>query len=545
MNTSASAEAKPGVSIAAPLRTPLFRRIWFASLLSNLGFMVLSVGAAWAMTVLTPNASMVALVQTAMMLPMMLLSLVAGAVADMYDRRKVTIAALCMSLTASAALALCGFSGLITPWLLLGFCFLVGSAMALFSPAWQASVGEQVPREVLAQAVALNSISFNIARSFGPALGGIIVSIGGGSSAFATTAACYLPLIAVMVLWRRTPVPSRLPPERIDRAINAGVRYVIHSPQIRTVLLRTFVMGVAGSSVQALMPLIARDILHGNAKTFGLLLGSLGIGAIGGALAISRIRRHLSEEAIISSAAVLMGATFMVIATSNSVVLTSIALMCTGIGWMVALTLFNVLVQTSAPRWVSGRLLAAFGTAIAGGVAIGSWMWGQVAQNHGVANTMLISAATLAGTVLFAFILRMPAMAEADLEPVLPQDPEVNLAITNRSGPIVIELVYHVSADDAREFYDAMQKMRAIRHRNGGFAWSISRNIRDPEIWVERYQCPTWIDYLRQRSRSTPEEIRAHARARALLKPGTDVEVRRLLERPFGSVRWKENALDV
>lgn len=534
-----------GGSLIAPLKYPLFRRIWIASLMSNLGFMVLSVGAAWVMTLLTPSASMVALVQTAMMLPMMLLSLSAGAVADMYDRRKVAIAALVLSASSSALLAASGFAGLISPWLLLGFCFMIGGAVALFGPAWQASVSEQVPREILSQAIALNSISFNIARSFGPAIGGIIVSVGGGSAAFSTTAVCYLPLLLVMIQWRRRPVPSRLPPERIDRAINAGVRYVLHSPAIRIVLWRTFIMGVAGSSVQALMPLIARDLLSGTARTYGLLLGSLGIGAIIGALIIAPARRRYSEEVLISASALTMAASFVVVAFSSAVWSAMLALMFTGIGWMLALTLFNVLVQTSAPRWVSGRLLAAFQTAIAGGVAGGSWMWGHVAQDHGVANAMIYSAAALAGTLLLALVMRMPRIGEEDLEPVRRQDPEVTLDLTNRSGPIVIEVEYVIGSADAREFYGAMLAMRSIRHRNGGFDWSISRDINDPEIWIERFQCPTWLDYLRQRARNTPEELRIHEEALAFMKPGHDLIVRRRLERPFGSVRWKENALDV
>src|SRR5690606_5961564 len=221
----------------APLRTPLFRRIWLASLLSNLGFMFLAVAAAWQMTLLTPQADMVALVQTALMSPMMLLSIPAGALADMYDRRKIGLVSLCLSLLSATALATSTLFGLVTPWVILGFCFLIGTGMALFAPAWQASVGEQVPRETLPQAVALNVISFNIARSFGPAIGGIVVAVAGAVTAFASTAMGYLPLLLVMFLWKREPAPSRLPPERIDRAVSAGIRYVFHSPPIRVVLI--------------------------------------------------------------------------------------------------------------------------------------------------------------------------------------------------------------------------------------------------------------------------------------------------------------------
>ena len=535
MSTPIFEPAAPQRGLVAPLRTSLFRRIWLASLLSNLGFMFLSVGSGWAMTLLTTKADMVALVQTALMLPMMLLSIPSGAAADMYDRRKVGLVSLCFSFICAAALAALAFLAMLSPWLILSFCFLIGSGMALFNPAWQASVGEQV---------ALNSISFNIARSFGPAVGGVIVAVAGAAAAFASTALGYLPLIVVMLLWRREPLPSRLPPERIDRAVGVGIRYVFHAPPIRIVLTRTLAMGVAGGSVSALMPLVARDLLGGTAEIFGLMLGCFGVGAIIGALGLPKARQRLSEERSTSLSALVMAAAIAVVALSRFAPLTGLALVIAGAGWMISLTLFNVLIQTSAPRWVSGRLLAAYQTAIAGGVAAGSWFWGQVAESYDVAYALLASAAALAATTLLGLLFRMPSIPDADHEPVILSDPEVNLGLTGRSGLFVVELEYRIPTSSAREFYSKMLELRSIRHRNGGFAWSISRDIKDAEIWVERFHCPTWHDYLRQRARNTPDEMRVHDEARDFIKAGSDIQVRRLLERPFGSVRWKENAPD-
>ena len=244
----------------APLRHDVFRRIWTASLLSNLGLLIMGVGAAWAMTQMTPSADKVALVQTALMLPLALLSTVAGAVADMFDRRIVGLTALVISLAGSMCLTLFAWLGLLTPALLLVFCFMVGSGMALFGPAWQASVSEQVPPEALPSAVALNGISYNVARSVGPAIGGIIVAFAGAVTAFATNAVFYVPLLIVLYLWQRANEPSRLPPERLARAVISGVRYIINSPPIRVVLGRTLAIGIAGGSVPALMPLVARDL---------------------------------------------------------------------------------------------------------------------------------------------------------------------------------------------------------------------------------------------------------------------------------------------
>src|SRR6202040_4024681 len=243
--------------VTAPLRHPVFRRIWLASLASNLGLLIQGVGAAWAMTQMTSSADKVALVQTALMLPIMLISMPAGAIADMYDRRIVAMISLSISLVGATALTVLAWLGLVTPQSLLALCFVVGSGMALFGPAWQSSVSEQVPAETLPSAIALNGISFNIARSFGPAIGGIVVATAGAVAAFATNAVLYLPLLVVLFLWRRTSEPSRLPRERLNRAIVSGVRYIANSPSIRIVLVRTLVTGVIGGSVSALMPLVA------------------------------------------------------------------------------------------------------------------------------------------------------------------------------------------------------------------------------------------------------------------------------------------------
>src|SRR5258705_12438150 len=267
-------------SVAAPLRHSAFRRIWLASLLSNFGLLIQGVGAAWAMTQMTSSADKVALVQTALMLPIMLISMPAGAIADMYDRRIVALASLSIALSGATALSVMAWLGLVTPEILLAFCFVVGCGMALFGPAWQSSVSEQVPAETLPAAVALNGISYNIARSFGPAIGGIVVATAGAVAAFATNAVLYIPLLIVLVLWRRSNAPSRLPRERLNRAMVSGVRYIANSPSIRIVLGRTLVTGVIGGSVSALMPLVARDLLHGGAPTYAIMLGPFGIGPV-------------------------------------------------------------------------------------------------------------------------------------------------------------------------------------------------------------------------------------------------------------------------
>jgi MFS family permease len=531
--------------IAAPLRHAVFRRIWLASLVSNLGILIQGVGAAWAMTQMTSSADKVALVQTALMLPVMLISMPAGAIADMHDRRIVAMISLGIALAGATTLTVLAWLGLVTPNILLALCFVVGSGMALFGPAWQASVSEQVPAETLPAAVALNGISYNIARSFGPAIGGIVVATAGAVAAFAVNAALYLPLMVVLFLWNRASEPSRLPRERLNRAMVSGVRYITNSPSIKIVLTRTLVTGIIGGSVSALMPLVARDLLHGGAQTYGIMLGAFGMGAVFGALNIGEVRRRMSGEAAVRACAISMAGAIAAVAISTNAILTAVALVIAGAVWMLAVALFNIGVQLSAPRWVAGRSLAAFQASIAGGIAVGSWGWGHLTDLAGVETALLVSAGLMLISPLLGIWLRMPRVGARNEDATeLLADPEVQLSLTGRSGPLVVEIEYRVAQDNARAFHNVMQEVQLSRQRNGAYGWSIARDIGDPELWTERYHCPTWLDYLRQRNRATQSERALHQRAIGFHLGPDPIRVRRMLERPFGSVRWKEDTPD-
>ena len=530
--------------ITAPLRHPVFRRIWLASLLSNLGILIQGVGAAWAMTQMAASADKVALVQTALMLPVMLISMPAGAIADMHDRRIVAMVSLSIALVGATALTMLAWFSLITPNILLSLCFVVGSGMALFGPAWQSSVSEQVPSETLPAAVALNGISYNIARSFGPAIGGVVVATAGAVAAFAANAVLYLPLLTVLFLWNRVSEPSRLPREKLSRAIVSGVRYITNSPPIKIVLTRTFVTGVIGGSVSALMPLVVRDLLHGGAQTYGIMLGAFGMGAVVGALNIGAVRKQMRGESAIRVCALSMGGAIGAVGLSREPVLTAAALVVAGAAWMLAVALFNIGVQLSAPRWVAGRSLAAFQASIAGGIAIGSWGWGHLTDLAGVETALLVSAGLMLCSPLLGLLLPMPRIGARSEDAEVLADPEVQLQLTARSGPLVVEIEYRVAQESARAFHNVMQDVQLSRQRSGAYGWSLARDIADPELWTERYHCPTWLDYLRQRNRATQTERALHQQAIAFHSGSDPVRIRRMLERPFGSVRWKEETPD-
>ncbi|WP_336968649.1 MFS transporter [Sphingobium aromaticiconvertens] len=528
-----------------PLREPVFRRIWTASVLSNFGQLILGVGAAWEMTRLTTSPSMVALVQSALMLPLMLVALPAGAVADMFDRRRIAMTGLAFSMLCAALLTTLAWAGYTSPWMLLAFCSLIGAGVALYSPAWQASISEQVGPVQLPAAVALGTISYNVARSFGPAVGGVIVLALGAQAAFAINAVCYLPLFLAFFLWKRRHVPSRLPPEQMHRAIVSGARYAFHAGPIRTVLLRAFIFGLSGATATALAPLVAKDLLGGNASTYGLLLGASGVGAVVGALMVSPCRERFGTQWTTGVMAVVGGLALVLTGISRSVPLTCFAMFIAGGANILTIALFNVSVQLSAPRWVTARALSLFSSALTGGIAIGAWMWGMVAGQWSVDVAMIASGVALGLMPLLGFILPLPEATEADVAPFeLANEPEVALALTQRSGPVVIEIDYDVDPGRARDFYDAMLKVQRTRLRNGGFNWSLSRDIADPALWTERYQCPTWGDYLHMRTRFTRADKDAQEQARSYNREGSELRVRRRLERPFGSVRWRADSPD-
>jgi MFS family permease len=531
-----SRRAATGLALT-PLRHPVFRAMWLASMASNFGGMIQSVGASWMMVSIAPSADMVALVQSSVTLPIMLLSLLAGAAADSYDRRRLMIAAQSFMLVVSAALSICAWLGLITPWLLLAFTFLIGCGTAFNGPAWQASVGDMVPRSDLPSAVALNSMGFNIARSLGPALGGAIVGAFNAATAFAINAASYVGLIIVLARWRSPPREASLPRETIGVAVASGVRYVAMSPGICAVLARSGAFGLGASAVPALMPLIASSVILGGPLTYGLLLGAFGFGAVGGALASARLRIVASPENLVRGACVAFAAATLLAGLSELLPVTLAVLFVAGAAWVLALSTFNVTVQLHAPRWVVARALSIYQMAAFGGMAVGSWLWGHVADWQSIPAALAGAAATQLCCGLMGLRRPLPVQEQLDLTPLRTwTPPETAVPIEGRSGPVVITIDYRISPDNARAFVAAMAERRRIRRRDGARHWTLLRDLSDPEVWIERFHLPTWVDYIRHNNRITQEDAPAHDLVRALHRGPSPPKVRRMVERQTGSV---------
>src|SRR5262245_29066742 len=451
-----------------PFRIPIFRNVWIASVVSNFGGLIQSVGAAWLMTSIASSADMVALVQTATALPILLWSLVSGALADGHDRRKIMLAAQVFMLLVSLALALFAWFGWMSPWLLLLFTFLIGCGAAFNAPAWQASVGDMVPRAQLAHAVSLNSMGFNIARSLGPAIGGVIVAAAGAAAAFIVNAFSYIGLLIVLARWKSPRPEHLLPREPLGVAIGAGVRYVAMSPNIRNVLLRSFLFGVGASSLLALLPIVAKVRMGGGPLTFGAMLGAFGIGAVAGALASARIRARLSTESIVRNATIGMAVAIVVAALSNLLAVSLLILVVAGAAWVLALSTFNVAVQMSAPRWVVARALSSYQMSAFAGIALGSWLWGLVTHVEGVRLALLVAGGVLFFAALLGFWRPLAETADLNLDPLQRwKEPETAVPVEARTGPVIITIQYIIAEDDVIEFLRAMDERRRIRRRDG------------------------------------------------------------------------------
>jgi MFS family permease len=475
---------------------------------------------------------MVALVQSSVTLPIMIFSLLAGVFADNFDRRKVMLIAQSFMLMVSIALAIMAYEGLLSPWLLLGFTFLIGCGTALHNPSWQASMGDIVSREELSAAVSLNSMGFNLMRSIGPAAGGAIVAVAGAAAAFAVNAFSYVGIITALWLWQPSTPQRRLPRERMGSAFSAGLRYVAMSPNLMKVIVRGFLFGLSAIAILALLPLIVRDLLQGGAFVYGVLLGCFGMGAVFGALFNARLRARFQNERITQAAFLAFAVSSITLGLSRDYMFSGAALLLAGGSWVMALSLFNVTIQLSTPRWVVGRALALYQTGVFGGMAGGSWAWGAIAENFGADRAMFVAAALLCLGALAGLSLPLPDSTDLDLNPLNTfTEPYLRLELKHRSGPIMILVDYEIVQSDVTKFLAAMSERRRIRIRDGAKQWALLRDLENPDIWTETYHVPTWVEYVRHHERRTQADAESHERILKLHRGKERPKVHRMIER--------------
>src|SRR5436190_5035250 len=380
-------------SAYAPLQHRLFRWLFIASVASNIGTWMQNVGAAWLMTDLSASPLLVGLVQTATNLPVFVLAIPAGALADIMDRRRLLIVSQAWMLVVALVLAGVTFAGILTPWMLLALTFLLGLGFALSAPAWLAITPELVPQEEFPAAIALNGVSMNAARAVGPALGGMMVAAASPAAAFLLNAVSFIGVMVVLAAWRRPHEASVLPAERLMGAMRLGIRHVRHSPAARAVLIRTAAFIIGASGLWALLPIVTKEDPTRGALDYGILLGCLGIGAVVGGAFLPTLRHRLGPNLVVTGSTVVFAGVTLILAWVPYFAVWCVAFLAGGAAWLWCLTTLNAIAQTAVPRWVEARAVAVYLLVFFGGMAMGGLLWGVVADYLGTSWALTAAAA--------------------------------------------------------------------------------------------------------------------------------------------------------
>jgi MFS family permease len=482
-----------------PLRGKVFRALWIGVLASNLGTWMQTVGAQWLVVHEPHAATWVSLVQTVTMLPVLLLALPSGTLADTFDRRRLLLGVqMCLVLVGGGLAALTALD-LMPPALLLAFTFALGVGQALTLPTWQAVIPEVVPRDELPAASALGAINTNLARSAGPAVAGLIVAQTGPATVFALNALSFAVFAYALLRWRRPPESGTAHAERFGPALRAGGRYVRYSPVVRRILLRVTLFVLPGSVVWGLLPLVARQELGLGADGYGLLLAALGVGAIAGAFLMPRIRARLTPDELIVAAGLVYGVALVVVALVPVPAVVGAVLVAAGLAWMTLVSRMNAALQLFLPNWVRARGFAAYQVVFAGGQALGALLWGQVATAAGLRAAYLSAAVLMIAGVVSVRWLPLHTREEIDQTPAGSwAEPHLMLQPHLDDGPVLVTAVYRVPEADAGAFTEAMAAVRRSRQRTGATRWGLFRDGAEPSKFVEVYLVPTWDEYLRQ-----------------------------------------------
>ena len=518
-------------AIRRPLRHDAFRGLMAGGLVYFIGGAMQSMAAAWMMVELTGSAFLVSLIQTAVFLPMFVLSLPAGVLADITDRRRLITWALVVqaaTLALQGLLLLLGVGGA-TQLLLLTFAG--GCCTALLSPAWNSTLADTMPREELPQAITVIGIAYNGARALGPALAGFVFAHAGGPWVFLVAAGATLLMLRSLRRWPPKPhPPTRLPAERLWGGTLAALRFARHSQPILAQLVRTMAFGGAGAALWALLPIIGQRQLGLGAAGFGLLMGCLGSGAVAAGLVVNRLRVRFGLEGLVAGACLVFAATMAIAAWSRWHLPVYIALVAGGGAWMSVMSTFNAATQTSAPPWVRSRAAALHALSALGAFAIGSAIWGALSSLLGLPVTLSVATAAMLAGLLLArpFPLRM-----GQAEDVTPATPWEDLLVADEpapeAGPVSVEIGYRIAVENVPAFLDAVTQLRGPRRRDGATLWRIYRDLSDPTRYLERFIVTSWADYLHQRSRATQADQELEAQVRAFMLEGVPVTMQHFI----------------
>lgn len=511
-----SKPASTGGSPWAPFRSTVFTVVWTATLIGNIGTWVRDVGAGWLMTSISTSSTQVALVQVATTLPIFLLSLPAGALADIINRRAFLLWVNVVLVAVAVAMGLATQANAMTPGLLIAFLLVGGVCTALAQPMQQSLAPLLVPRPDLRSAVALNSLGFNVARAIGPAIAGVIIAASSVAINFYVDAATYVAVILAFWWWKGAAKPAAEgQPENLLPAMAAGMRYAIHSGTLQRTLVRSASYFIYASAVWALLPVIARVQLGGGPAYYGILMSCVGGGAVAGAVLLPKLRGKFGTEGIMRSGMVITIAALLALALVKDQVLAAVSMAVMGMAWISILTTANVAAQTALPDWVRGRGLAIYLTVFYGAMTAGSLIWGAVADTAGVPVSLLAAAGVGMASLALAFLKPLPER-ELDLTPSMHwPEPAVSTEVLKEGeadrGPVLITVEYLVAPERAPEFLAALREFKPERLRDGAFQWGVFEDTAQPGRYIEHFLVASWLEHQRQHRRVSKADAELQA----------------------------------
>ncbi len=525
---------KRSVSTWDPLKHKVFRVLWIAALVSNIGTWMQDIAGAWLMTSLSPTPFMVSLVQAAASLPLFLLLLPSGALADLVNRRKLLFISQAWMLVTAMALSILTYYNMTTAWTLILCIFLLGIGSAFTSPAWQAMIPDIVSENQLSAAISLGSVGMNLARAIGPALAGLLISALGPAFVFLLNAISFLGVVLVLFRMPDPPVKDSLQDERVLGAIQAGLRYTRYSPDLHAVLVRGAAFFLGASALWAVFPLYVRQDLHLNALHYGLLIGSLGIGAVLGATLLPRMHDWFSSRTTISIAILIFSSFFFILAVLKSFIILCLVMFIAGISWVMLLASFNVGVQKVLPPWVRARGLSVYQMVFFAFFTFGSIIWGAVANAIGMSYTFLIAGGSL--LVGHLFVRKYPLVYSETLNlspskhwpvPQIVDEPQP------KQGPVLVTVTYRISPESAPDFKSAIKELGMSRRRDGAYQWGLFNDLAEPQIYIESFMIQSWAEHLRQHERVTEIDRAVEEKVRSFHKGGRPPRIHHFLAHTF------------
>jgi MFS family permease len=521
---SAPAGSTPGgaPSFLAPFRHPVYAVIWTATLVSNVGWWMYSAASGWLMTSLNPDPRIVALVQAASSLPIFLFAIPAGALADIFDKRKFLLVVESLTTAVSAIYAAIVGFGLATPGNLLLFTFLIGAAGALTVPAWQAVVPQLVPRNDLPPAIAANSAGVNVSRAVGPALGGVTISAYGVAAPFWASAVANLAIVGSLLWWRPVRGSARLPAESFGQAILTGLRYARHNPHLRATMMRAAGFFLFTSAYWALLPLVSREQIAGGPKLYGILLGVIGVGAVAGVFFLPRLKAKLGPDRLMALGAIGQAVAMVLYGVAREPVTALVASAIAGASWIAALATLSVSAQVALPDWVRARGLALYTTVFFGCLALGSAVWGEIAALVGLPAAHFFAAGGTVAAVVLTWRWKLQTGARFDLTPSMHWPAPITAQdIAQDRGPIMVMVEYRIRLQDRDAFLETLARVEQERRRDGAYAWRVFEDAAEAGRMVETFLVESWIEHLRQHERVTNADRLAQDAVRRFTVDGT------------------------